>query len=216
MDREGIWAVGRLLRALHDATESFRPPPGAIWKAWFFHSTAAEAIIGHGDTVPWNIVARDGLPVAFIDWEYAGPIDREDELAATGWLNAQLHDDDIAERNNLPSASTRAAQLRRFLDGYELPAAQRAGFVTHMIEYAIRDCAKEAIAPITSLPADPAPITPRIDRPRAGVGAGLARPLGRLDARPPPAARTRHRTMTSQQTACRRTSETTSLLLQTG
>jgi hypothetical protein len=60
-------------------------------------------------------------------------------------LNAQLHDDDIAERQGLPSASARAAQLRRFADGYRLPQAGRRNLVTAMIEYAIRDSAAEAI-----------------------------------------------------------------------
>ena len=68
--------------------------------------------MGHCDTGPWHIVARDGLPVAFIDWTLAGPIDRRDEIAATAWWNAQLHDDDVAERNQLPDAAARAAQLR--------------------------------------------------------------------------------------------------------
>ena len=99
---EGIWHVGRLLRDLHDATAGFQPPPDAVWHPWPFHSDAPDAIISHRDTGPWNIVARDGLPVAFIDWPTAGPTDRLDEIAATAWLNAQLHDDDIAERQNLP------------------------------------------------------------------------------------------------------------------
>jgi len=78
------------------------------------------------------------LPVAFIDWDTAGPISRLDEVAASAWWNAQLHDDDIAERQALPPAGARAAQLRYFLDGYRLPAAERHGLVTRMIEYAIR------------------------------------------------------------------------------
>jgi Phosphotransferase enzyme family len=45
------------------------------------------AIISHRDTGPWNTVARDGLPVAFIDWVTAGPADLLDEIAATAWLN---------------------------------------------------------------------------------------------------------------------------------
>ena len=142
---EGIWQVGRLLRDLHDATAGFQPPPGAVWHRWPFHSDAPDAIISHRDTGPWNIVARDGLPVAFIDWPTAGPTDRLDEIAATAWLNAQLHDDDVAERQNLPDATARAAQLRYFLDGYQLAATDRRDFVTKMIEYAIRDCAAEAI-----------------------------------------------------------------------
>jgi hypothetical protein len=79
---EGVWHVGRLLRDLHDATAGFRPPPDAVWPPWFFRSPDGAAIIGHGDTGPWNIIARDGLPVGFIDWEFAGPIDRLDEIAA--------------------------------------------------------------------------------------------------------------------------------------
>jgi aminoglycoside phosphotransferase (APT) family kinase protein len=142
---EGIFRVGGLLRDLHEATASFVPPPDATWHSWPFSSEAPDAIISHRDTGPWNIVARDGLPVAFCDWATAGPTDRLDEIAATAWLNAQLHDDDIAERQRLPSAGKRAAQLRHFADGYRLPAADRRVLVTAMIEYAIRDSAAEAI-----------------------------------------------------------------------
>jgi Ser/Thr protein kinase RdoA (MazF antagonist) len=142
---EGVFGVGRLLRGLHDATASFRTPPGASWHPWPFTSHAPDAIISHRDTGPWNIVARDGLPVAFIDWVTAGPADRLEEIAATAWLNVQLHDDDIAERQDLPSAPARAAQLRYFADGYQLAAADRQNLVTAMIEYAIRDSAAEAI-----------------------------------------------------------------------
>jgi aminoglycoside phosphotransferase (APT) family kinase protein len=96
-------------------------------------------------------MARDSLPVAFIDWVTAGPADPLEEIAVTAWLNAQLHDDDIAERQGLPSARARAAQLRHFADGYRLAAAVRRGLVTAMIEYAIRDSAAEAIqAPLAA------------------------------------------------------------------
>ena len=142
---EGIFQVGCLLRGLHDATAGFVPPPGAVWPPWPFASDAPDAIISHRDTGPWNIVARDGLPVAFIDWPTAGPTDRLDEIAATAWLNAQLHDDDIAGRQGLPSAQARAGQLRHFADGYRLAAADRRVLVTAMIEYAVRDSAAEAI-----------------------------------------------------------------------
>jgi Ser/Thr protein kinase RdoA (MazF antagonist) len=142
---EGVFEVGRLLRGLHEATASFVPPPDAAWHRWPFASGAPDAIISHRDTGPWNIVARSGLPVAFIDWVTAGPASRRDEIAATAWLNAQLHDDDIAERQGLPDARARAAQLRCFADGCELAAADRRGLVTAMIEYAIRDSAAEAV-----------------------------------------------------------------------
>ena len=70
---------------------------------------------------PWNVVAQGGIPVAFIDWEFAGPVDALWELAETAWLNAQLHDDDIAERVGLPPAARRGQQVRLLLDAYGLP-----------------------------------------------------------------------------------------------
>jgi hypothetical protein len=104
---EAIWRVGRLLRQLHDATVSLRPTAEAVWQPWSFHRDAPGSIIGHCDTGPWHIVARDGLPMAFIDWTLAGPTDRRDEVAATGWWNAQLYDEDIAEANHLADAGCR-------------------------------------------------------------------------------------------------------------
>ncbi|NDL60497.1 phosphotransferase [Phytoactinopolyspora sp. XMNu-373] len=142
---EAIWHAGQMLRDLHRATASFRPPGEAIWHPWPFHDSGPESVISHRDAGPWHIVARDGLPVAFIDWETAGPTDRLDEIAATAWWNAQLHDDDLAERHELPDANARAAQLRHFVDGYGLATAERGDLVTRMIEYAIRDSAAEAV-----------------------------------------------------------------------
>jgi hypothetical protein len=155
-----IWHTGRLLRALHDAAAGFRPPPGAVWYPWPFRTGFGEpgTVISHCDAGPWHFAVRDGRPAALIDWDTAGPTDRIDEIAAAAWWNAQLHDDDLAEQHALPPAAARAAQLRHFLDGYELSASERDGLVTTMIEYAIRDCAAEAVqAQVTPDSADPAP-----------------------------------------------------------
>jgi hypothetical protein len=167
---EAVWRVGRLLRQLHDATASFQSPTGAVWQPWWSRSDAPGTVAGHGDAGPWHVLARDGVPVALIDWELAGPTDRLDEVAATAWWNAQLHDDDVAVRNQLPEAPARAAQLRFFLDGYQLPAAERAGLVTRMTEFAIRDCAWEAArARVTPESTDAAPLWALAWRARAAA-----------------------------------------------
>lgn len=139
----GIAELGHVLRRFHDATATFVPPQDATWQPWFARSNRPDAIFGHGDLGPWNIVTRDGRPVGFIDWEFAGPIDRLDEVAQVGWLNAQLHDDDVAARNRLPSAAQRAHQLRLFVDGYGLEGPDRAQLITRMIEHAVRDAGNE-------------------------------------------------------------------------
>ena len=94
-----MFAIGRLLRAAHDATSGFVPPRDAVWQPWFGRNLSGQRpVIGHCDAGAWNIVALDGTPYAFIDWEYAGPVDDVWELAHVAWQNSQLFDDDIAER----------------------------------------------------------------------------------------------------------------------
>lgn len=155
---EAAWQVGHLLRRLHHATASFVPPTEVVWRPWFARTLPGHApVIGHGDLGPWNILARDGLPVAFIDWDNAGPVDAHWELAQVGWLNAQLHDDDVGDLNDLPPAAARARQLALIVDGYELGRSDRAGFVDKLIEFAIRSAREEAagygVGPDTVSPA---------------------------------------------------------------
>ncbi len=154
---EALPCLGRLLRELHVATESFAIPTNAIWRSWHGRRLgAAGAGIGHCDTGPWNVVAHDTLPCALIDWEAAGPVDPVYDLAQMCWLNAQLHDDDVAERQGLPSLNERARHLRLIVDGYELPRAQRIGFVDKMIDFAVQDAAAQAVeAEVTPETRDP-------------------------------------------------------------
>jgi hypothetical protein len=143
---EAAWTIGRLLRDLHAATASFTPPDDARWQPWFARDLpGTRPVIGHGDLGPWNVLAVDELPVAFVDWDNAGPVDAAWELAQVGWLNAQLHDDDVAERNGLPSATARARQLGLIVDGYELARDERPSFVDKLIEMAVRAARQEAI-----------------------------------------------------------------------
>jgi hypothetical protein len=140
-------AIGRLLRQAHDASASFDPGLDAIWKPWFGrYLPGSHPVIGHCDTGPWNVVATAGIPTAFIDWEFAGPTDARWELAEATWLNAQLHDDDLAEQLQLPDADSRARQARSIIDGYGLSAAERAGLVDAMIEFAVHSARADAVA----------------------------------------------------------------------
>jgi hypothetical protein len=143
---ESAWQIGRLVRQMHTATSTFVDHAPSNWRPWFARSLpATRLVIGHGDLGPWNILAVDDAPVAFIDWDNAGPVDACWELAQIVWLNAQLHDDDVAARNDLPSVAQRARQARLILDGYGLERADRVAFVDQMIEFAIRSTREEAI-----------------------------------------------------------------------
>jgi hypothetical protein len=138
--------VGKMLGDLHRATSTFIPPRDAVWMPWWGRGLPAAAMgIGHCDAAPWNFLAVDGRPVALIDWDTAGPVGVVWDLAQTAWLNAQLHDDELARRIELPPLDARARQLRAIADGYGLTKKERAGLVDQMIEVAIRSAAQEAI-----------------------------------------------------------------------
>lgn len=143
---EAIVRLGELLAAMHDAASDHEPADGAVWKDWFGRRLGDPTRgFGHGDLGPWNIMALDGIPSGFIDWDTAGPLDPIFEVAQAAWLNVQLHDDDLAERLGLADVGKRAEQLRLFLDAYGLPRADRSGFVDKMVEVAVHDAAHEAI-----------------------------------------------------------------------
>jgi hypothetical protein len=117
---EGIWQVGRLLHDLHDATADFQPAPDAVWHRWPFHSDAPDAIISHRDTGHWNIVARDGLPVAFIDWDSAQPVDPVADLADAAWAFLPLAPADQLAQSGFDPLPDLPARLRLFVDAYGL------------------------------------------------------------------------------------------------
>jgi hypothetical protein len=142
---DGIAALGALLRRLHDATASYQPPGAAIWRPWFGREVGTPDIIGHCDAAPWNIISRHGRPVALIDWEVSGPVDRLTELAMAAWNNAQLYDDDVAAMNGLPNAATRIRQVRILVDAYGLPGTSRHQLAYRMIELAAQSAANEVI-----------------------------------------------------------------------
>jgi hypothetical protein len=105
--------LGQMLAEFHDLTRRFKPPPNAIWRDWFGRTLGDSVrLIGHCDLGDWNILAQSGSPIAFIDWEQAGPVDPMVELAQLCWLNAHLFDDDLEERLGLATAEIRARHFR--------------------------------------------------------------------------------------------------------
>lgn len=142
---EAVAALGQLLHDLHEATASFQAFPDHAWQPWFGRALRGPTrVIGHCDAAPWNVVVRDGLPVALIDWEFAGPVDPLVELAQAAWLNARLYSDDVAIQHGLPSLHERGLQLRAIVDGYGLSQDQRRGFVELMVEFAVHSTAATA------------------------------------------------------------------------
>ena len=99
--------VGRWLRRVHDATESFsagRPrPPG-----W---------IVGHQDAAPYNAVMDGERLAGFFDWDTAGPCLRADDLAYSALLWVPLYPQDFSDAG-FQSLSARRRRVHLMLDAY--------------------------------------------------------------------------------------------------
>lgn len=111
-------AAGRLVRQLHDASRDF--VPGDTSYRFHPHPLRAGEIVSHGDLGPWNTVYRDGVPVAFIDFDAAGPVDPLLDLAAAAWAFVPLAPSSQLMQAGFDPVSDLSARLRLFVDAYGL------------------------------------------------------------------------------------------------
>jgi hypothetical protein len=72
--------AAELICRLHCAAAGFAP----VITSYRFDPRPPQPgeVISHSDPGPWNTVYRDGIPVAFIDWDSPGPVDPLTDLAA--------------------------------------------------------------------------------------------------------------------------------------
>jgi hypothetical protein len=124
---EVLVALARLIRALHEASAGWAPPPGAVWggtPASAGPVTRQAELVSHRDYYPGNVVFRDGLPVALIDFDLAMPTTRLYDIANALWYWAPLRD----PRDRAPAFADADIPHRVavFADAYGMTARHRA------------------------------------------------------------------------------------------
>jgi Ser/Thr protein kinase RdoA (MazF antagonist) len=124
MTDEALDSVAQLLRAYHEAVADFRPV-GYEW-AEPVPSAYVTGLISHNDPNLDNVVFRDGVAVALIDFDLAGPGSALWDVATAVRLWAPLRPEaDIHDVRRGRSLT----RLRRFADAYRLTDADRLRLV---------------------------------------------------------------------------------------
>ena len=121
-----VAALGALLRRMHDAQAGFAAPPDWHDEPLDVPETAAGLphVVCHHDVFPPNVILREGLPVALVDWDFASPAPRLYDLASAANHWVPLRPDEQAELWGL-AGLPRRERLRLLCDAYGLGAPER-------------------------------------------------------------------------------------------
>lgn len=122
---ESLVGVAVLLRRYHDAVSSYAAPEDAPWDT-FAASNVDDPpeLIGHCDLTPENVVFRNGVPCALIDFDMARPTTRLFDVVTTLRRWAPLADP--ADRPASLRSVEVGARIRLFCDAYGLTALERS------------------------------------------------------------------------------------------
>jgi hypothetical protein len=106
-DDRALEQLARLIRRLHDAAADFVAPDAAAWQVV---GPPPHEVICHNDIAPYNIVCRDGMPQALIDFDVAGPGPRAWDIAYALYRCVPLDPREAARVGcALPAAARRIA-----------------------------------------------------------------------------------------------------------
>jgi hypothetical protein len=126
---EALASVARVLRGLHEAARGF-DARGLGWDE-SLADPAGGTVVCHNDVAPDNVVFRDGVAVALLDFEFAAPGRPVYDLAHLARLWVPVEDEfDQARLGWRPAA--RPARLGGVADAYGLDRVGRGGLLAAM------------------------------------------------------------------------------------
>jgi Phosphotransferase enzyme family len=133
-------ALARLIRALHEASAGWVPPPDAVWGGTpatpIRAGSRTTELVTHCDYYPGNVVFRDGLPAALIDFDLAHPTTRLYDLANALWYWAPFRDPQ--DRSPALADADIPHRVAVFADAYGMTAQHRAGLAPFAVDLAQR------------------------------------------------------------------------------
>lgn len=165
--------IAYLLRRYHDAVSTFIPPSDAKWQLPKAGQGESE-LVCHNDVAPWNTVFKNEKPVAFIDWDLAGPGSRISEICYALWHFVPLYDEEkCVQLGCKADLDSRARRVRQFFDAYGLKPPKELVETVKRVQWRTREriqnFAAEGNAPYVKLW-------------EAGAGKGIQREMAFLEA----------------------------------
>jgi aminoglycoside phosphotransferase (APT) family kinase protein len=128
-----LLSVVNLQRQAHRAAESFEPSEGSTWGGVTPPGRFTGRLVCHNDICVENVVVRDGRAVAFIDWDWARPVDRLWDVAVTARHWIPLRDPVDLDVNwadlDVPG------RARRFFDAHELCSDERGTVIDGVLRF---------------------------------------------------------------------------------
>jgi Ser/Thr protein kinase RdoA (MazF antagonist) len=115
-----LTAVARCLRAFHDASLGFVPPPDGRWQ-WPAHEPVE--VVCHNDFAPYNLMFEDGRLTGVIDLDLASPGPRVWDMAYTAYRFVPLTDPANPDAP-FPGVEAQARRLAAFCAAYADPAVE--------------------------------------------------------------------------------------------
>ena len=119
---EALTSTAMLIRGLHDASVAI-DTDGTSWSAEMADPDGGP-VICHNDVCLENVVFRDGVAVALLDFDFAAPGRRTFDLASFARMCVPVDDDTSSARLGW-HASDRPGRLRLVCDAYGLLAGER-------------------------------------------------------------------------------------------
>ncbi len=124
---EAVITAGKLLRELHDSTESFLEFDKGNEQTWMLPSRNPQEVICHGDFTPYNVALNGNNVVGIFDFDVSHPAPRIWDLAFSAYSWAPFLTNEGCVTGTLPDQIRRA---KLFLDSYGASVEHRKSFVS--------------------------------------------------------------------------------------
>lgn len=126
-----------LIRGLHDASVDFDASPADTWSDEMAdRAPSDDLVVCHNDVCLENVVFRDGVAVALLDFDFAAPGRRGHDLGCFVRMCVPVDDEENRAKFGW-EATDLPARVRLVADTYGCTAGQRAGMLDSL-DHAIR------------------------------------------------------------------------------